>query len=67
MLVSYPRFGTLSMINLVFGLLMVIFGPWMTLAIIISGVLADSFYNSLAYFGNILLNDVTCRPSCNRS
>jgi hypothetical protein len=41
MLVSYPRFGTLSMINLVFRLLMVIFSPWMTLAIIISGVLAD--------------------------
>ena len=36
MLVRYPRFGTLSMINLVFGLLMVIFSPWMTLAIIIS-------------------------------
>ena len=41
MLFSYPRFGTLSMIILVFGLLMVIFTPWMTLAIIISGVLAD--------------------------
>jgi hypothetical protein len=41
MLVSYTRFGTLSMINLAFGLLMVIFSPWMTLAIIISGVLAD--------------------------
>lgn len=40
-LIRYPRFGTLSLINLAFGGLMVILSPWMTLAIVISGILAD--------------------------
>lgn len=40
-LIRYPRFGTLSLINLVFGGLMFIFSPWMTLAIVVSGILAD--------------------------
>ncbi|MDF2540472.1 MAG: hypothetical protein K0S47_190 [Herbinix sp.] len=40
-LLRYPKFGTLSMINVVFGGIMVIFNPWMTLAIIVSGILAD--------------------------
>jgi hypothetical protein len=40
-LIRYPRFGTLSLINLAFGGLMLIFSPWMMLAIVVSGVLAD--------------------------
>jgi len=40
-LIRYPRFGTLSLINLGFGGLMVIFSPWMTLAIVVSGIVAD--------------------------
>lgn len=41
LLIRYPRFGTLSLINLVFGGIMFILSPWMTLAILVSGVLAD--------------------------
>jgi hypothetical protein len=37
----YPRFGTLSLINLVFGGVMFILSPWMTLAIIVSGIISD--------------------------
>lgn len=40
-LIRYPRFGTLSLINLAFGGIMIIMSPWMTLAIIVSGLLAD--------------------------
>jgi hypothetical protein len=40
-LIRYPRFGTLSLINFVFGGVMFILSPWMTLAIIISGIAAD--------------------------
>lgn len=40
-LIRYPRFGTLSLVNIVFGGLMLIISPWMTLAIVVSGVLAD--------------------------
>lgn len=40
-LIRYPRFGTLSLINLVFGGVMLIMSPWMTLAIVVSGILAD--------------------------
>lgn len=40
-LIRYPKFGTLSLINMVFGGLMLIISPWMTLAIFVSGVLAD--------------------------
>jgi len=40
-LIRYPRFGTLSLINIVFGCLMFILNPWMTLSIIVAGVLAD--------------------------
>ena len=41
LLIRYPRFGTLSLINMVFGGIMFILSPWMTLAIIVSGVVAD--------------------------
>ena len=40
-LIRYPKFGTLSLINLVFGGIMVILSPWMMLAIVVSGILAD--------------------------
>lgn len=37
----YPKFGTISIINIVFGLIMFMMSPWMTVAIIMSGILAD--------------------------
>jgi len=37
----YPKFGTLSIINGIFGLVMLVISPWMTLAIIIAGVVSD--------------------------
>lgn len=40
-LIRYPRFGTLTLINLAFGGVMFILSPWMTLAIIVSGIVAD--------------------------
>lgn len=40
-LIRYPKFGTLSLINLAFGGVMFILSPWMTVAIVVSGVAAD--------------------------
>lgn len=40
-LIRYPRFGTITLINLAFGGVMFILSPWMTLAIIVSGIAAD--------------------------
>lgn len=40
-LIRYPNFGTLSLINLVFGGIMFILSPWMTLSIVVSGIVAD--------------------------
>lgn len=37
----YPKLGTLSIINLVFGLVLFMITPWMTLAIVVSGLAAD--------------------------
>lgn len=39
--IRYPRFGTISIMNCVFGGLMLIYTPWMTLAIVLSGIAAD--------------------------
>ncbi|GAU79144.1 hypothetical protein F3D3_3782 [Fusibacter sp. 3D3] len=39
----FPNFGTLSMINFIFGMILLILTPWMTLAIIISGFVSDLF------------------------
>lgn len=40
-LIRYPKFGTLSLINLAFGGIMFILSPWMTVAIVVSGIIAD--------------------------
>lgn len=40
-LIRYPNFGTLSLINMVFGGVMFIINPWMMMAIVISGITAD--------------------------
>ncbi len=40
-LARYPRYGTLSLINIVFAGIMLIFSPWMSLTIIVSGLAAD--------------------------
>lgn len=37
----YPRFGTISVINFVFGALMIIISPWMTFSIIVTGIISD--------------------------
>jgi energy-coupling factor transport system substrate-specific component len=40
-LLRYPRFGTVTLINLTFGGVMLIINPWMTLTIVVSGLSAD--------------------------
>jgi energy-coupling factor transport system substrate-specific component len=40
-LIRYPRFGTMTLINVVFGGVMFIISPWMTLSIVVSGLVAD--------------------------
>ena len=37
----FPKFGTLSLINLVFGMILLMLTPWMTLAIVVSGFTSD--------------------------
>lgn len=37
----FPKFGTISIINLVFGMILFILSPWMTLAVVSSGFTAD--------------------------
>jgi len=39
----FPKFGTISVINFVFGMILFMLTPWMTLAILVSGTVSDLF------------------------
>ncbi len=40
-LIRYPNYGTLTLINLVLGGIMFVVSPWMMLAIVLAGIVAD--------------------------